>query len=223
MNDFEGPPVERLDRHSICYPRTADFTEDCTDDLLRSSGSLWNIGIDLGLDVEPHVLGIRRPFEKLSQLQQPVSLGYLLIGELRQVQVAFDRGQLLPGQIVDLHANVGKARSSSFAGSESLHFSGSSTRSCHTTGTPSEVSTISSSRVVTPSPMACSYAGHEDSVNSPRPPRCACRSKTSLARVDGALPSVWLVSGSVLAGVHPVTASASSAAPPQMDSARRQT
>src|SRR5690625_1436472 len=108
MNDFEGPPVERLDRHSICYPRTADFTEDCTDDLLRCSGSLWIIGIDLGLDVEAHVLDIRRPFEKLSQLQQPVSLGYLLIGELRQGQVAFDRGQLLPSQIVDLHANVGE-------------------------------------------------------------------------------------------------------------------
>src|SRR5699024_3153142 len=50
MNDLEGAPIERLDRHTVCHPRAIDLTEDCVDDLLRSSGRPWIIGIDLGLD-----------------------------------------------------------------------------------------------------------------------------------------------------------------------------
>ncbi|SKU92542.1 Uncharacterised protein [Mycobacteroides abscessus subsp. abscessus] len=44
-------------------------------------------------------------------------------------------------------------------------------------GLPSLEMTMSSSRVLTPSSRALAKARNDSSVVSPRPPRCACRSK----------------------------------------------
>src|SRR5699024_2313829 len=74
MDDLEGAPIERLDRHAVCHPRAIDLTEDYVDDLLRTSGRLGIIGVDLGLDVEADIFGNRCPLEKLAELQQPIPL-----------------------------------------------------------------------------------------------------------------------------------------------------
>src|SRR5690625_3043043 len=110
INDLEGAPIERLDRHTVCHPRAIDLSEDCVDDLLRTSGCLGIIGVDLGLNVEADIFGNRCPLEKLAELQQPIPLGDLLIRELLQGLIAFDCGELLPGEAVYLCAHVGEGR-----------------------------------------------------------------------------------------------------------------